>query len=67
MDSFIFSLFISVFGLGYLMYGKKAQRTEFFISGVVLMVYPYFVSNLPGMIAIALLFLGLPFVWRRIG
>ena len=38
------ALFSSV-GLGYFMYGKSQTRVVLLISGVLLMVYPYFVSG----------------------
>lgn len=32
-------------GLGYFMYGKKQSEYVFLISGIILMVYPYFVES----------------------
>lgn len=32
-------------GFGYFLYGKKRKKTVPLLSGIGLMVYPYFVSN----------------------
>jgi hypothetical protein len=54
------SLLISMVGFGLFLYGKKAGRTPQLATGVVLMIYPYFVSSTAWMVAIAaLLILGL--------
>ena len=50
------------FGLGYFVYGKKQKKTVPLVSGIVLMVYPYFVSNSILLVVIGLVFMGLPFV-----
>jgi drug/metabolite transporter (DMT)-like permease len=41
----IIGLFAGAIGLGYLAYGKKTSKLWFIISGIILIVYPYFVSN----------------------
>jgi len=55
------SLFASLVigGIGFVLfvYGKKQQRMPQLITGLVLMVYPYFVSGLLAMVAIAALLL----------
>jgi hypothetical protein len=40
-----FSLLFSSIGIGYFVYGKKQRRALPLMSGVVLCVYPYFVTN----------------------
>ena len=42
----LISLLWSSFGLGYFVYGKKQQRAVPLLSGLLLMGFPYFVSNL---------------------
>jgi hypothetical protein len=41
----LWGLFFGSIGLGYFMYGKKQGKLMPFISGVLLMAFPYFVSN----------------------
>lgn len=36
---------VSSFGLGYFAYGRKQKAVVPLVCGLVLMVYPYFVSN----------------------
>ena len=56
-------LFGSV-GMGYIIYGKKQQKGMAFLSGVVLCVFPYVISNIFLVIIIGLVFMALPFFVR---
>lgn len=47
-------------GFGYFLYGKKRKATVPLLSGIVLMVYPYFISNNIALLVIGLLFTVLP-------
>ena len=62
----LFGFFISMIGLGYFIYGKKIMDYHFLLSGVALMVYPYFISNLMLSIFIGLALAALPFITRRL-
>jgi hypothetical protein len=42
----ILSLLIGAVGAGLFIYGKKQQRWPQMLGGVILSLYPYFVSNL---------------------
>jgi hypothetical protein len=53
-------LFGSV-GLGYFVYGKKQNAIVPLLCGVVLMVFPYFVTNAILMIVVGLFFSALPY------
>jgi hypothetical protein len=53
-------LFGSV-GLGYFVYGKKQNVIVPLVCGVVLMVFPYFVTNAILMIVVGLFFSALPY------
>jgi hypothetical protein len=41
------SLLVSSIGFGLFVYGRKQSRAPQLIAGLVLMVYPYFVSSVP--------------------
>lgn len=48
MDSesfLILSLIFSSIGFGFFLYGKKGGKPVPLISGIALMVYPYFITN----------------------
>ncbi|MGA7614498.1 MAG: hypothetical protein WBX15_04890 [Thermoanaerobaculia bacterium] len=45
MISLIFDILFGAIGSGYLLYGWREQNTGFLLSGFVLVVYPYFLSN----------------------
>lgn len=56
------SLFVGCFGLAYFSYGKKQKRMIPTLSGIAMMVYPYFVKNLYLFLAVAAVCLALPFL-----
>lgn len=49
-------------GVGYMMYGRREMRIAHLVCGMVLMVFPWFVSNLAALVAIGLVFVIAPFV-----
>jgi hypothetical protein len=51
-------------GLGYFVYGKKQNAIVPLVCGVVLMAFPYFVTNVVLMIVVGLFFSVLPFFVR---
>lgn len=65
--SFLVSLVVSGIGFVAFMYGKKQQRLPQMAVGIVLMVYPYFISNMWLMAAIALVLLLGMYVLIRLG
>lgn len=66
MDSTILfvALIAGSFGFAYLLYGKKRNRQVMMWSGVVLLVYPYLISNHALLILIGAVFILLPFFIR---
>ncbi len=58
----IMDLAFSSIGYIYYRYGRKQTRTVFFLSGIGMMVYPYFVSSLWATIGIGAALGALPFV-----
>lgn len=50
---FIASMLIGAIGFGLFLYGKKAERLPQLVTGLTLMVFPYFVPGLVLMIGIA--------------
>lgn len=56
-DSGWIFLELVVGGVGFVLftYGRKQQRAPQLIGGVLFMVYPFFVTSVPGLLAVAVL------------
>lgn len=54
----IASLLVGTIGFGLFLYGKKAERMPQLLTGVVLMVFPYFVPGVIAMLIVTALLLG---------
>jgi hypothetical protein len=66
-NSLLLSLVIGCAGFVCFAYGKKQHRFPQMLAGIVLSIYPYFVSNLILMAAIAVAVLALMAVAIRLG
>lgn len=51
-------------GTAWFVYGKKQQRLDALLTGVVLCIYPYFIHSLVLMILIGVVLTALPFFIR---
>jgi len=63
--SLILSIFLGMIGMGYLGYGKKAQRYSMVIAGLLMMVFPYAVENIILMLLISGVLCAGPFILDR--
>ncbi len=54
----IASLLVGTLGFGLFLYGKKAERMPQLFTGVVLMVFPYFVPGVVWMLLVTAALLG---------
>ena len=61
----IWSVFFGAIGVGFFVYGRRQRRVVPFISGIALMVVPYFVDGVGAMIALCVAFIALPYFVRR--
>lgn len=52
-------------GLGFFVYGKKQKVIIPLISGIGLMIIPYFISNVFILVTTGILFVGFPFFIKR--
>lgn len=57
-ESILTSLFVGSIGYALFMYGKKSTRFPQLVTGLVLMIFPNFVSSVPWVLAISVLLLG---------
>lgn len=64
MSTLIFGVLFGAVGMGYFVYGRKQRLGMALLSGVVLCVFPYFVSNIILTILIGAIFMALPFFLR---
>ena len=62
--SLFLELLFSAAGAGYFIYGKKQRATVPFVCGLVLMVYPYFVSSTLLLVIIGIVLMTLPYFVR---
>jgi hypothetical protein len=62
--SLIWELLFSAVGVSYFIYGKKQRATVPLVCGLVLMVYPYFVSSIVLLVIIGVVLLALPYFVR---
>ena len=51
-------------GLGYFLYGKKQRAVVPLVSGLALMVVPYFISNIVGLVVVGVVISAIPYFIR---
>jgi hypothetical protein len=61
----LWGVLFSSIGLGYFIYGRRQGRTIPLLSGVVLMVYSYFMPNTVVLVIIGAIFVAVPYFIRR--
>jgi hypothetical protein len=59
------SLIFSSIGLGYFMYGKSQRSPAPLICGMLLMVYPFLVSNMIVLVILGLALTAAPYFLKR--
>ena len=64
MELFLGLLFSSI-GTGYLIYGRKQHHALFAITGIVLIVYPYLLSNALAIFILGVVITAAPFLLQR--
>jgi hypothetical protein len=60
-SSIIWSMLFGAIGVGYFIYGRRQRRLVPFVSGIALMVVPYFVDATVAMVALCIAFMALPY------
>ena len=58
----LWGFIIGMIGMGYFIYGKEVSNFYVLISGIVMMIYPYFVSNIFVSIAVGIALIILLFI-----
>jgi hypothetical protein len=62
--SIVWSVVFGAIGVGFFMYGRRQRRVIPFVSGIGLMVVPYFVESATAMVAICVALMALPYFIR---
>lgn len=62
MSLLFLGMIISTIGVGYIMYGKRQTKFAPVVAGVVLCLYPYFVTDLTWLAVIGVPLLVAPFL-----
>lgn len=65
MYGLFFGFIFSMVGLGFFRYGKKNDKLYHMIIGIILMIYPYFVTNPIYIVLIGLIFSFSPLALKR--
>ncbi|MHB1213391.1 MAG: hypothetical protein ACYCY9_00240 [Thiobacillus sp.] len=60
----LWSLLFSSIGIGFFVYGKKQKAVVPLLSGLGLMIYPYFISSTLLLVAIGVALMVLPYFVR---
>jgi hypothetical protein len=60
-------MFVSGIGFVLFRYGRQRERFPFIVAGVLMLVYPYFITDIAWMLALAPVLLLLLWVATRIG
>ena len=63
--SFFLALLFGAVGSGYLVYAKKQYSGRFAIFGILLVVFPYFVSNALATLVVGAVLAAAPFVMEK--
>ena len=57
----LWGMLFSMIGIGFFMYGKRQKALVPLICGLVLMIYPYFVSSAIVMVVVGVLLMAVPY------
>ena len=61
----LWGVLFSGIGVGFFIYGRRQGRTVPLVSGLVLMIFPYFIPNTTAMVIIGAIFIAVPYFIRR--
>ena len=64
MSSLIWGLLFGSVGLGFFIYGKKQKAVVPLVCGLLLMIFPYFISSTILLVAIGVALIVLPYFVR---
>lgn len=59
-------MFISLIGVGFIMYGRKRPDAASLIAGIILVIYPYFIKSIEWDIAIGVIIIAVYIFLKRV-
>ncbi|MGM9426903.1 hypothetical protein [Hydrogenophaga sp. MI9] len=62
--SLLLSVFFGALGAGYALYGRKQRAISPLVSGVALMVFPFFVHGTLPTLLVGVAIAAVPYFWR---
>ncbi|TAJ94191.1 MAG: hypothetical protein EPO31_08455 [Gammaproteobacteria bacterium] len=60
----LWGILFSSFGMGFFMYGRKQKAVAPLVCGLLLMIYPYFISNTILLVLIGIVLIAIPYFVR---
>ena len=60
----LWAVFFSLIGFGFFVYGKKSVNYVFLFCGIILMVYPYFITGTLYIVLAGAVLSAVPFILR---
>jgi hypothetical protein len=63
-SSLVWGLLFGSVGLGFFMYGRKQKAVVPLVCGLVLMVFPYFISNTVLLVIVGVALMAIPYFVR---
>ncbi len=63
-SSLLWGLLFGSIGLGFFIYGKKQRMVVPLVCGLLLMIFPYFVSNAILLVASGIVLVAIPYFFR---
>jgi hypothetical protein len=61
----LWGILFSSIGMGFFIYGKKQKATIPFVCGILLMIYPFFISSTTLLVIVGMILTATPYVIRR--
>lgn len=61
----LWGVLFSSIGLGFFIYGRRQNKLIPLLSGVALMIVPYFMPNTAALVIVGLIFIAVPYFVRR--
>lgn len=62
----LLDLLFGAVGSGYLIYGKKQYSAAFLVAGFILIIYPYFISNIALCAFVGIMISAAPFAAQKL-
>lgn len=63
--TFVLGIIFSTVGLGFFLYGKRQGKLIPLVCGLLLMVFPYFISNVIILLVIGVALIAVPYFYRE--